>query len=615
MPLELTLSMTMAFLLIFGGIIVYAVERVPLELTSVGILATLLLLFHFFPVAAPDGANLLGPRQILAGFADPALIAIISLLVVGQGLVQTGALDAPARHLIRLGAAWPAVVMVLALVSVMVISAVLNNTPVVVIFIPIMSALAERLGWSVSSVMMPLSMVAILGGMTTLIGSSTNLLVSGTYEGLEGHGLGFFEFTIPGIFLAAIGLLYVLVVAPRLLRDRSPLAVRLVGSGGRQFIAQIEVAAGSELDGERAVAGMFPSLPEMTVRLVQRDEHAILPPFDGVTLAPGDAVIVAATRQAITELVSRTPSLLHGVLDAASGDDGDADQRISAVDRILAEVVIAPASRMDGRTPEQIGFRHLTDCIVLGVQRHSRMIRARMNEIRLRAGDVLLVIGKFDDIIGLRANKDVLLLEWSTTELPARAHAKRAAAIFAGVVGLAALEIVPITIAALVGAVLMIVAGCLNVRQAGRAIDRRIVLMIAAALAMGTTLQATGGASFLAHSVVTIFAGASPRVILSAFFLLVAVLTNVLSNNATAVLFTPIAFSIAGELGVDPFIFVVAVIFAANCSFATPMGYQTNLLVMGPGHYKFGDFLKAGTPLVLIIWMAFTLFAPWYYGL
>ncbi|MFQ5533988.1 MAG: SLC13 family permease [Sphingomonadales bacterium] len=614
-PLELTFSMWVAFAVIAGAIVTYTMERVPLELTSVGVLATLLVYFHFFPMPGPQGINQLGPRTLLAGFADPALFAIISLLVIGQGLVQTGALDGPARQLVRLGAARPGPIIALTLISVMVISAILNNTPVVVIFIPILSGLAERLGWGVSSVMMPLSMVAILGGMTTLIGSSTNLLVSGSLEASTGHALGFFEFTLPGLVLASVGLIYVLLIAPRLLGDRTPLAARLVGSAGRQFIAQIEVTNGSALIGEQAVAGMFPSLPNMTVRLVQRDEDAFLPPFDEVTLAEGDMVIVAATRQALTDLLSRTPALLQGVLNEASREGEGLSQPNPAGDRILAEAVVAPASRMDGRTLALFGFRHQTDCIVLGIQRRSRMIRAKLNDIRLQAGDVLLVIGRYNQVLGLRANQDVLLLEWSTTELPGRTHAKRAAMVFAGVVGLAALNIVPITIAAIAGAVIMIGGGCLNVRQAARAIDRRIVLMIGTALALGSTLQATGGAAYLAHTLVGLFADASPPVILSAFFLLIATLTNVLSNNATAVLFTPIALSLATEIGADPTVFIYAVLFAANCSFATPMGYQTNLLVMGPGHYKFADFIKAGVPLVFVIWITFSLFAPWYYGL
>jgi len=230
-------------------------------------------------------------------------------------------------------------------------------------------------------------------------------------------------------------------------------------------------------------------------------------------------------------------------------------------------------------------------------------------------GDVALLLGREADVRALRDNHDVIMLEWSTHEVAARQHARRAGLVFAAVVALAASELLPIVIPAVVGAVAMLAAGCLNVRQAGRALDRRLIMLIPAALAMGQALQATGGAAYIAHHLVAGFAGFGPEVTLSALFLTVALMTNLISNNATAVLFTPIAIGVAGELGVAAMPFVHAVILAANCSFATPIGYQTNLLVMGPGHYTFGDFLRAGSPLVLLLWLAFSLFAPWYYGL
>ncbi|MDP7546240.1 MAG: SLC13 family permease, partial [Alphaproteobacteria bacterium] len=226
----------------------------------------------------------------------------------------------------------------------------------------------------------------------------------------------------------------------------------------------------------------------------------------------------------------------------------------------------------------------------------------------------LLVLGPRERVTNLRFSREVLLIEWSALELPARHHAKRALAVFAAVVVAAATGLVPIVVAALAGALGMITLGCLNINQAARAVDRQVALLVAAALAMGSALQGTGGAAYLAQHMIDAMAGYGPAVMLSALFALVAVMTNVLSNAATAVLFTPIAINTALALGVEPTAFIHAVIFAANCSFATPMGYQTNLLVMGPGHYRFSDYLRGGTPLILLIWLAFSLFAPWYYG-
>jgi len=607
------IQMWFTFSVIAAAVGLLVSERVRLEVTCAGIIVAFLVFFHFYPVMAPDGANLLRPERLLAGFANPALIAILALLVIGQGLFQTGALEAPTRLITRLAGRHAGLVTPLMLLVAGVISAFMNNTPVVVMFLPMLGAIAGRLRVSPSKVLMPLSFVAILGGMTTLIGSSTNLLVADVAVGAGLPRLGFFDLTVPGAVLAAIGCVYVLFVMPRLLPARATMADEVADLGGKQFIAQIQVGFDHPLVGTQSVSGMFPGLKDMTVRLVQRGEHPILPPFEDVTLRPGDVVVLAATRQVLTEALKAPQSILAAAAPGESEEE-QADRRDGEGQLMLAEAVIAPGSRMIGRTVEQSGLHAATGCIVLGIQRRSRMIRMPLSDIRLEAGDVILVLGTPDQIHELRLNRDLLLLESSAAELPMTERANQALAVFAAVILAAASGVVPIVIAALTGAFAMVAAGCLNVRQAARAFDRQIYLLIAASLAMALPLEATGGAAFLAHGVVNTLGDASPAMLLSAMFALVAVLTNVLSNNATAVLFTPIAASTAAEIGVDAMPFVLAVIFAANCSFASPIGYQTNLLVMGPGHYRFSDFLRAGTPLVILIWLAFSLFAPWYYG-
>ncbi|MCJ9429169.1 SLC13 family permease [Kordiimonas marina] len=605
---EPTIQMWLTFAIVIGAIIAYSYDRIPLEISSITTVALLLTVFNLLPLYDQAGQEVVSMRSLLKGFSDPALITIMALLVVGQGLVQTGALNGPARMLVGAGKRYPITIVLLCFIIVMVISAVLNNTPVVVIFIPILSALAERLGRRTAMVMMPLSFVAILGGNITKIGSSTNLLAIGAYEQMGGHAIGFFDFSVAGSVIAIVGFLYVVLIAPKLLVDRESIANRLAGSGGKQFLFQIELASDNGMVGQRAIAGMFPGLKDLTIRMIERGHDKLLPPYDDITLQAGDIVLVAATRSVMTDLLNASPDLVS----AAEGDDVDdkAGER-----RVIAEAVIAPASRMDGRTLPQTGFRAETGCSVLGVQRRSRMIRAALSQLRLEAGDVLLIMGSRNNVLALRDNRDVLLMESSATDVPMREYAWRALAIFAGVVTVSALEIMPIVIASLLGATLMMISRCLNIRQASRAIDRRVFTIVGAALALGTALQGTGGATWLAHTLIQTLAGAPVWIILSGFFLLVALLTNVLSNNATAVLFTPIAVSIAAELHVDAMPFLLAVIFGANCSFATPMSYQTNLLVMAPGHYRFVDFVRVGTPLIIVIWMAFTLFVPWYYGL
>ncbi|MFQ5763672.1 MAG: SLC13 family permease [Rhodospirillales bacterium] len=612
-------QMWVVFALIVVALFFYLFERAAMELTSLGIVCVLLVFFHFFPVADPTGGNSLDPARILAGFANPALMTVLALLVMGQGMARTGVLDRGAGLILGMvgGRTGMIAALALSLVVAMAVSAFLNNIPVVVICIPMMEALAHRYGWSVSKVMIPLSYAAVLGGMTTLIGSSTNLLVNGALIEAGEKPFAFFDFSVPGMVMAASGLLFVLFVAPRLLPDRAGLAASLVDGEGKQFIVQIAVTADSELDGKDAPGGHFPSLPEKTLLMVQRDEQAILPPFEDYVARAGDVLVVAATRQALARFLAADPGLLHPDLEEDRSFTADLHRpgRWQEGDQALAEVMVAPASRMIGMTLPQVGFRFRTHCIVLGIQRRSRMIRQRVTDMRLEAGDVLLVQGQPEDIIALRRDRDVVLLEGSAEDLPALDHAKRAALIFLAVIGLAATGAVPIVIAALIGAAALVVAGVLSVRQAIQAVDAKIVTTIAAALALGVALQETGGARYIAHGLAVGLEDAQPVTVLSLFFLLVAGLSNVISTKTAAVLFTPIAVDLSVELGVPVEAFAVAVVFAANCSFASPLGYQTNLLVMGPGHYRFTDFSRAGLPLIVLMWLTFSLFAPWYYGL
>ncbi len=605
--------MWLTFAVIAATVLLLATERVRLEVTCVGAIVTFLLIFHFLPVLDPSGRNLIEPYQLLAGLADPSLITIIALLVIGQGLFHTGALEGPARYLAGHSAKRGGMMLLLVLVFASLMSGFMNNTPVVVMFIPIVSAMATRLGHTTTNVLMPLSFICILGGMTTLIGSSTNLLVAGqaTRNGLP--KIGFFDFTIPGLILAGVGAIYVLFLMPRLMKPRATMADEVVSHGGKQYIAQIDITHDHPLIGVKSVAGMFPDLKQMTVRLVQRGERPYLPPFENISLEVGDEVVVAATRNVLTEALKARRAILR--VNPGDQENTESGTNPDQSELVLAEAIVAPGSRMIGRTVETSGLHSDTGCIVLGVQRRSRMIRLGLNEIRLEAGDVLLIMGQTKSVYKLRFNRDILLLEWSATELPRTALAMRALLIFAVVILAAATSVVPIVVAALTGALLMIPMGCLNVRQAARAFDQRIYLLVGASLAMAVPLQATGGAGFLASSLFDALSGASPAIMLSAMFGLVAVLTNFISNNATAVLFTPIAIGLAQRMGVDPMPFVVAVIFAANCSFATPFGYQTNLLVMAPGHYRFSDFVRAGLPLAFIVWLTFSLVAPWYYNI
>ncbi len=596
------------------AIVIFTIDRVPIELSTTGTVTVLVVLFQLFPLTDEAGNNLLDPTRLLAGFANPILFAILSLLIMGQGLYQTGAVEKPARMISSLADLGPNVALATTLLVAGTVSAFLNNTPVVVIFIPIIAALAARIGMTPAHVLMPLSFITILGGMTTLIGSSANLVAVAVAEAVGTPVVNMFDFFVPGVLLAGIGALYVVLVMPRLIRPAPSMAERIADRSGKQFIAQVTLASGHPWIGAEAAGGFFPDLENITIRMIQRGERVLLPPFD-TTLCEGDIVIIAATRKVLADALTSGAVLagagaaIDDVAEAPTAEDTGRRQLV------MAEAVVSPGSRLIGSSIEQAHLHADTNCVVLGVERRSRMMRATVSQIALEAGDVLLVLGEPDYIARLGSNRDLLLIAKSAVELPVVHHAKRALAIFAATVLAIATGAVPIAVAALTGAVAMVVAGCLNVRQAARAFDRRIYLLVGAAFSMAVPLQVTGGAEYIAHFVVGAVGDRGPAVLLSALFLLTALFTNFLSNHATAALFAPIAVSAAREVGADPLPFVYTLIFALNCSFATPIAYQTNLIVMGPGHYRFKDFTIAGLPLILLLWLAYSLLAPLYYGL
>lgn len=587
------MQMWMTFAIIAVAIVLFASEWIELELTALGTIAALLLYFQLVPLLDETGSNVLAPDVLLSGFANTALITILALLVVGQGLHQSGALDGVTQILSTVRRSRAKIIIFMCLIGAGIMSAFLNNTPVVVMFIPIVAALANRYGPGAGRMLMPLSFITILGGMVTLVGSSTNLLVAGMVEKTTGVQIGFFDFFMPGILLAGVGAVYVMFIVPLTLNRPSLKIKKHKFRSGVQFLARIEMNTNHTMLGEVSRGGIFPSLKGITVTLIKRGNKIILPPFENITLQDHDMIQFSGTREQVTELVDLDETGEH---------------------LMLAEAAIAPASRLGGRNIVYDEFTDQTGCIIVGIQRHKRMKRDLHQKIRLRPGDVFLIAGTRNKIRQLRLDRDLMVLEGSVSTIASFTKANFSLGIFAAIVLSAALGLLPIVVAAITGAMAMILYGCLNIGQAARAIDRRIVLLIAASIAMAAALEKTGGAAFLADNMVGQLAQFGPTVTLSALFIIIAVLTNMLSNNATALLFTPVAINIATSLEVPPMAFIHAVIFAANCSFASPLGYQTNLLVMGPGNYNFSDFFRAGGPLVIIIWLTFTLIAPWYYG-
>jgi len=577
----------------------FAREKYPLEVTSIGILTALLLFGQLFPLEDVNGRNQLDAYHLLSGFANPALVAVLALLVMGQAITRTDSLRPLIQFFVnsKYMPAWLSLFGIMAFV--LLFSAFLNNTPLVILAIPIVQALAIKAGVNDGRVMMPLSFAAILGGMLTLVGSSTNLLVSSAMVELGYKPLGFFDFLVPGAMLAAAGFVYVILFLPHILPKRISLKQSVEGTS-KEFVAELDVAADSILVGMECIDGRFAAIPNMDVRLIQRQGHLILPPFEGYVIEQGDIMIVAATRDSLADVLSKFPGFLLSeeevkVIDASEEDvddeekDGPFDLEDTVEEtRVLAELMVPPGSRFIDMTIDQVEFQRQFGIVVLGIQRRARVVRHRT---------------------------DVIVLSGSKKELPIPKKAPVAALIFLATVVLASTGVLSIAVASLTGCVLLVATGCLNIRQATRAVDRKILFLVGSMLALGVALQATGGAEFIASLIMKAPFADQPLYMAALLFIIVAFCTNILSNNACAILFTPIAMNMAVNIGADPIVFAITVIFAANCSFASPIGYKTNLLVMGPGNYRFFDFIKAGVPLVIVVWIAYIFVAKYYYGL
>ena len=617
MPSEF--HMWFGILVTLAAVYSFAKEKISLEMTAMSIVAVLLIYGQLFPLNDAAGRPLLDPSSLLAGFANPSLMAVLALLIMGQGMLMTEALR-PVTRIFMVKKKWLAKLSVFAIIFfVLVASALMNNTPLVILAIPILQAVCANANMSQSRVMIPLSFGAILGGMTTLIGSSTNLLVSSAMQDLGYKPLGFFEFTVPGSIMAAVGFVYIAFILPRFLPDRASFANQLTGED-KQFVAELDIDADSKLVGVECVNGVFKGLENMSVRMIQRSGHVMLPPFEGYSLQPKDIVIVAATRQALTDALANYPGFLLSEEEMDEVIEGDVepltkDQEESHKTRILAEIMITPSSRLIDMTLEQAGFDKQFGAMVLGIQRRARVVRRRLGRVRLESGDVLLIAASQASLESMRANSDFIVMAGTIRDMPLTKKAPIALAIFVATVGSAALGFLPIPVAAIAGAMAMIATGCLNLRQALRSLDRKIYLLVGAALALGTTLDVTGGAAAMADVLKIVPYADIPIVMASLLFILVAITTNLLTNNACAILYTPIAMNLAVNANIDPVIFATIVVFGANCSFASPIGYQTNLMVMGPGRYKFKDFMNAGIPLMILMWITFTFLAKYYYGL
>ena len=580
-------------------------DRIPLETTGLGVMLLLILLFYFFPYGGVQ------PSDFFVNFGNEALVTVCALLVVGRGLETTGALQPLGNLMARYWSEAPKLALIFTLIVGAVLSAFLNNTPIVVMLLPVLVAASLRSRTPPSGVLMPMGLATLLGGMATTIGTSTNLLVVGIAADLGERRFEMFDFTLPVLIAGSAGLVFLWLVAPRMLPDRKP---PMQDTSPRVFNAVLNVNEDSYAHGKTLTEILARTENRMRVDRIQRSESLFVAKLPSVTVQAGDRLYVRDTSDRLKEF----EKLLGATLYSAD----DTEQPISEGKPLdtggqqLAEVVVTRGSPLHNRTLNSAQFSTRFGLAPMAVHRPraSRDLGGDLNTQRLRAGDVVLVQGAKDAIRELRESGSMLVLD-ATTDLPHTAKAPVALAIMGGVVALAATGILPISVAAICGIAMMLLTKCLQWKDAAEALNIPVIMIIVASLCLGSAMLVTGGADFIAQLFVAATSALPTPAILSGLILLLTVLTNVVSNNAAAVIGTPVAISIARQLDAPVEPFILAVVFGANMSFATPIGYQTNLLIMSAGGYRFGDFIRVGIPLTLIMWLAFSLVLPMLYDL
>lgn len=570
----------------FIAVFLFATEKIRMDAVAVLVLSSLVLLGQ------------IDTKSALSGFSNSATVTVTAMFVLAAGLQNSGALDSIGGLLAKVKTPW---LFILVLCGVnAAISPFVNNTAVVAVLIPIVIAASQNINLAPSKSLIPLSFASQMAGVCTLIGTSTNLLVNSIAQNQGHSGFGMFEFAPLGIIFFLVGTVYLLLTS-RFLLPESRLQLE-EGVGFGKYVSELKVNKNSVLIGKSlAESGLIEEFSLFAVGLLRNGErlstpsHQVLQKHD-IILLRGESADLSGAREKY--------GLHHVVYGRRDLDEDDFD------DLMIAEVMISPTSRWVGGTIPILQQRWNKDATVLGLQRRSRVIRERLRGISFKMGDILLLTLPKEDMDDLRKDKDFIVLSSDLVKTEESWRAKFALWVMVGVVGTAAIGIVPIAISSLVGAVAMCLAGCLTADEAYQSIDWKIILVIAGLLPLGEAMANSGAAQFIVDNTLGKVGHFGPLVVLTVLYLLTSTLTEFMSNAGTAVLLTPIAISTAQALGVDASPFIIAVMFAAATSFMTPVGYQTNTMVYGAGGYKFGDFIKIGLPLNIIFWILGVIFIP-----
>ena len=582
----MTMQAIMVLAILVGTVALFVSEKYPLDLVAMIGLGTLL------------AFRLVTPEEGFSGFSNPATLTVAAMFILSAGLQKTGATATVGRLMVRFGTNhYAALIVIMGTITVM--SAFVNNTAAVAVFIPLVMILANRRRVSASKLLIPLSYASQFGGVCTLIGTSTNLLVSSISE-QAGHGsFSMFEFSRMGLILFAAGVAFFLLFGRWLLPDRQVREIAATYHLG-EYVTEMRVRHDSPLVGRSVLDSRLGAEHDVTVLRVLQVGEAGWAPLRQV-LEPDHVLLVHGS---IGELMRLRSLGLEMNVDFKLRDE-----TLQTEDLRLVQALVAPGSSLIGHTLKELDFRNRYKSLVLAMLRRGETINDKLSSISLSLGDVLLLQAHEGDITGLRRNKDFIVLD----EVPGTALRHRAPlviAILVAVVGLAAFNVFPILVTSLLGCVALLVTRVLHIEEAYNAINWQVIFLLAGILPLGIAMQTSGAAGFLAERAVGVVGDMGPVAVLAVIYLMTSIMTDTMTNAAAAVLLAPIAISTAEQIGVDPRPFLMAITFAASTGFSTPVGYQTNTMIYNPGGYKYTDFLRTGVPLSILFWILSVIFIP-----
>ncbi len=591
----MTLEIVLVLLIIISAIVLFATEIISIDLVAMVVMVVLML------------SGLVTPTEGIQGFSNSATITVLALLILSAGLQSTGAVNLLGRYMIKLsGKSANRALLIILLVSAL-LSAFINNTAVVVIFMPIIFRMAKFTRSAPGKFLMPLSFAAMVGGTCTVIGTSTNILVSDLYaQYAGGSGFSIFEFSLIGAACVAAVVVYMAVVGDRLIGRRAEEDSLTEQYAIKDYLTELVVTPGSPLAGKHLrETFLIDELDAEVLEVIHKDGDVWLPSRREI-LQEGDRILLKVNIEDIL-IIQAQP----GIAIQSRGEFGDED--LISGETTLLEVVVAPNSKLVRKTVREIDFKTLYGAVPLAIRRRGIFLRNKIADTVLRFGDDILLEVRKESVKGFRRNFDFIPM----TEIEKPIFEKRklilSVLITVGVVAAAAIGLAPILVTALTGCVLMFLTECITIREAYRSVEWKIIFLLAGLIPLGIAIENSGAAALIATNLHHLLGQSSPVLVVLILFVFTAMLTSIMSNNATAILITPIAIDLAIQMQVNPKAFLLAVMFAASTSFITPVGYQTNTLIYGPGNYRFGDFFKVGGLLTLLLMAIVTTMIYWMY--